>query len=124
MKKCFCFRLQAVVSVSNLISRGEFDGLKGLVHDESIEKIKPKYQLLTQAQKSLIAVNPNDVQVQVPYMFEEAAAESSLYVKMGLLFYVVPGFHDALSQSMFDPVQQFEMRKKFQEDLIVADYRF
>lgn len=112
-----------MVTVSNMISRGEFENLKGLVHDDAVEIVKKNYQQLSSSQKSLLPVNPNDVQVQVHYLFQEAKTESSLFVKMGLLFYVVPGFHEALEKSIFDPVQQIEMRKRFQQDMIVVDYR-
>ncbi|CAF0801290.1 unnamed protein product [Brachionus calyciflorus] len=116
--------LQAIVTVSNMISKGDFDGIRDLVHDTAIEKVKKNYELLDSSQKSLISVNPNDVQVSVHYMFEEAKSDSSLFVKMGLLYYVVPGFYEAVQQTMTDPLKQFEMRKKFQDDLIVVDYRF
>lgn len=115
--------LQAVVTISNMISKGEFNGLKGLVHDSAIEKVKQNYELLDANQKSVLAVNPSDVQVQVHYLFEEAKADSSLFVKMGLLFYVVPGFFEAMQQAMLDPIKQMDIRRKFQDDLIVADYR-
>ena len=115
--------LQAVVTISNMISKGEFDGLKGLVHESAVEKIKKNYELLDSNQKSLITVDQNDVQVQVHYLFEEAKSDSSLFVKMGLLFYVVPGFFEAMQQAMLDPVKQLEIRRKFQDDLIVVDYR-
>ena len=116
--------LQAVATVSNMISKGDFEPLSNLVHQKALETIKNNYKLLDSRQKSLIAVNPNDVQVQVHYMFEEAKADSSLFVKMGLLYYVVPGFYDAIQQAMLDPLKQMEIRKKFQDDLIVVDYRF
>lgn len=116
--------LQAVTTVSNMISKGDFESLGSLVHDKAIKNIQKNFQLLDSNQKRLIAVNPNDVQVQVHYMFEEAKADSSLFVKMGLLYYVVPGFYDTVQNSMLDPLKQLEMRQKFQDDLIVVDYRF
>ncbi|RNA02687.1 Juvenile hormone esterase binding [Brachionus plicatilis] len=116
--------LQAVTTVSNMISKGDFQSLGDLVHGKAIEKIKKNYELLDSNQKKMIVVNPNDVQVQVHYMFEEAKADSSLFVKMGLLYYVVPGFYDAIQETMLDPLKQMEIRRKFQDDLIVVDYRF
>ncbi len=110
------------MTVSNLVSKGEFDGLNNLVTPESIEQIKSNYSKLNQEQKELIGINQADVQLQVAYNFE-TVEEPRLLAKICLLFYVVPGFQEALSKVAFDPSLSLDLRKKFERDLIIADYR-
>jgi hypothetical protein len=96
--------------------------LNSLVSAETIEKIKPNYSQLNDEQKRLLAINQTDVQLQVAYNFE-TVEDTRLFAKICLLFYVVPGFQEALSKIAIDPTLSPELRKKFEQDLIIADYR-
>ncbi len=105
-----------------MISRGDFDSLNSLVSVETAEKIQSNYSQLNDEQKRLIAINQADVQLQVAYNFE-TVEDTRQFAKICLLFYVVPGFQEALSKIAIDPTLSPELRRKFEQDLIIADYR-
>jgi hypothetical protein len=117
--------------VSENISKGDFDSLNNLVHEDSLKEIKKNYEGLSAQQRKLIAVRVEDIQGQVPYLFQTAndEKESRTFVKIGVLYFVVPGLADTL-QKVFSPTQNMsngsefnEVSKTFKHNLIVADYR-
>ena len=118
-----------MLNVSNSISQGDFESLKPLIQEDSLEIIKKNYALLNQEQKKLIGVVETDNQGMAPYLFQQAEDDSSsrTFVKIGVLFFYVPGFGDKLNK-VFKPqssVSEFtEAAQTFKFNLIVADYRF
>jgi hypothetical protein len=112
-----------------MISSGEFESLKPLLSENTLDTIKQKLPLLNTEQKKLIAVREDDIQGMSPYLFQKASdeANSRVFVKIGMLYFVVPGFSDTLKR-VFEPrnsVNEFqEAATAFKHNLIVADYRF
>lgn len=115
---------KAMLLISNNISRGDFDTIKGLVHDSSIETIKQNYSRLNAQQKALIAARKEDVQMQTLHMFEKVSPNQDVtFVKIGILFQILPGVVDLLEEAKRNPTAHVEIFKKFQTDLLVADYQ-
>lgn len=115
---------KAMILISNIISRGDFDSLKGLVQESSIETIKKNYSRLSPQQKDLIGTKKDDIQMQTLHLFETASPSDDVtFVKIGLLFQIVPGITEAFDEAKRNPNSHLELIKKFQNDLIVADYQ-
>lgn len=113
--------------ISNTISRGDFDSLKDLVQSSSIEAIKQNYARLSDQQKQSIAVKKEDIQMRTLHLFENVSPENTddlTYVKIGLLFQIVPGFSSLLEESKRNPNSFIELSRRLQTDLIVADYQY
>lgn len=58
---------QAVEVVSGLLSRGEFNGLEGLVTPEVITEVKKSLSSFNMAQRQQLAVDQNDIYFSFPY---------------------------------------------------------
>lgn len=119
---------QALLTVSKYISTGDFDSLSALVHEGTLSEVKQSYSSLSMEQRKLIAVRQEDIQGQAPYLFERAddANQQAIYVKIGILTFVVPGFNDTL-QKVFSPrntPSEFsEAANVFKHNLMICDYR-
>lgn len=112
-----------MLHISNSISRGDFDSLKGLVRDESIETIKKNFAQLSAQQKEKIATRKEDIQMQSLHVFETVSFENAAtYVKIGMLFQMLPGLAN-MWENAKDPNALMEIAKRMQTDLIVADYQ-
>jgi hypothetical protein len=121
--------MKAVCTVSKMIAEEQYDLLKPLVNENTAELIKERMPLLSVEQKKLITVNEPDIQGVAPYLFQKANDEPTgrVFVKIGILYFVVPGFSDTLKK-VFEPrntVDEFQTAAStFKHNLIVADYRF
>ena len=114
---------QALLTVSNLISRGDFNSLKGLVDSDAINEIKSNYEKLDTHQKSIIGVKDlKDIQTSLATEFITKFDDHKL-VGIGMKFYVAPGFAEEVNKNAFDPIAFQELAKKFKKSLMVADYR-
>lgn len=121
-------QLKAMLLISNKISRGEFDALRGLVADNSIEVIRANYARLSSQQQSMIAAREDDIQSVMFHLFETAKSHTegsdSTFVKIGVVFQVLPGIKDLLEQTITNPQAQLELIRKLREDSMIADYRY
>jgi hypothetical protein len=111
-----------------MISSKEIDNLKPLLSQNTLQQIERKLPLLSAEQRRLVAVKEEDIQGMAPYLFQKATDEANtrVFVKIGMLYFVVPGFSDTLKK-VFEPrnsVNEFqEAATAFKHNLIVADYR-
>ena len=117
-----------MILISSLIARGEFDSLRNLVMESSIDTIKKNYALLSAEQKSMIATNQDDIQMQTLHLFDTVSPDDAekrgvTYVKIGMLFQIVPGIREVFDEARKKPNAHMEIIRKFQQDLIVADYQ-
>ena len=112
-----------MLSISNSISRGDFESLKGLVRDESIEIIKNNFSLLSAQQKEQIATRKEDIHLRRLHVFETVSNQNGVtYVKIGMLFQILPGISNMWDNAK-DPNSLVEIAKRMLTDLIIADYQ-
>lgn len=115
-----------MLNISNSISRGEFDSLKGLVRDDSIEIIKKNFSLLSDQQKKQIATRKEDIHLHRLHVFETVSNQNGsnqvTYVKIGMLFHILPGIAN-MWENVKDSNALMEIAKRMLTDLIVADYQ-
>jgi hypothetical protein len=112
------------VTISSRIARGDFDSLKGLVHEPSIAIIKENFNKLNENQKKNIAIPPEDIQYNLHYYFDLAKAESSSFVVIGMLIYCVPGIAAEMAKLGSNRLDPFEITRKYKEELMICDYRY
>ncbi|XP_048116342.1 m-AAA protease-interacting protein 1, mitochondrial isoform X1 [Alosa alosa] len=57
---------QAVVHVSTMVSNGKFEDLRGVLSDEAVERVKTKYNVLSDVQRRNIAICSDDIVFLLP----------------------------------------------------------
>ncbi len=112
------------MKVSELISNGEFESLKPVVSENTLNTIKQKIPLLSIEHRKRIAFKEGDINGIVPYLFQKVNnnANSRVFVKIGMLYFVVPGFSDTI-EKVIKTGNPLGVRE-IEHHLIVADYRF
>lgn len=111
-------------TVSHIISRGDLEKLKGVVHDDSIDIIKNNYEKLNDKQRDLIKLNSKDITLIVPYDFTLIKNDRT-FASISVLANVAPGVFDSVNMPnlMSGQESMWELKKKFEENLMVCDYR-
>lgn len=71
----------------------------------------------------MIATQKDDIQMKAFHMFETANAPDGTYVKIGVVFQIVPGLNELLQHPLSNPQTQLEIIRKFQNDHTVAEYQ-
>jgi hypothetical protein len=117
------FIFKAVITVSNLIARNQFERLSGLVFDESINIIKTNFSKLTSEQQMSISIVKEDIRFMLPYDFDVSTSNERTFAKMSVLFYYVPDSGDLINRAKFDAKLGFELNERIKNGFIIADYR-
>ena len=117
---------QAVVNVSNLISNGNFDGLENLVEKESVIEIKNNYGRLSNNQKSLIAIDLQDIFYHFIYevgiIFDDSTKRQFVEVTT-----VMHGVHGIIEKSKGlddDRMSKKEAFDDHKKDYFICNYSF
>lgn len=113
----------ALVTVSNRISQGNFEDLNGLVDPELIEKLKSRYQGLSEEEKSFISIKKEEIANNRIVGFN-VYKTNGLYVRMKLLVYLMNMEKMELDQIGSDNVSMDEYFKKQLQNLMMAEYTF
>lgn len=104
-----------------MISRKEFDSLKGLVHEASIEEIRRNYELLSAEQKATsVAIQFKFIRIKFVYSFEILnSSNSTILVKIRTLFLIDPTYekilahdHYAAEYRCLKNINQFDLWEK------------
>jgi hypothetical protein len=117
------FFFKAVITVSNLIARNQFERISGLVFDESINIIKTNFSKLTSEQQKSITIVREDIRFLLPYDFGITTSNGRTFAKMSVLFYYVPDSGDLIKRAKFDAKLGFELNERIKNGFIIADYR-
>ena len=103
-----------------MISKGNFDELKGLVYGEAIEEIKNNFSKLTLSQKTQVGVNENDLLSKVPYDFEI----NGKFVRLGIVFYYIPNSNYSSIEAENNVAELYKILNERQNDIFVANYEY
>jgi hypothetical protein len=114
---------KAVITVSNLIARNQFERLSGLVFDESINIIKTNFSKLTSEQQKSISIVKEDIRFLLPYDFGVSTSNGRTFMKIFMLFYYVPDSGDLINRAKFDANLAVELNERMKNGFIIADYR-
>ena len=114
----YFIKKKGLIKVSNLISKGNFDELKGLVYDEAIQELKDNFSKLTLSQKTQIGVNENDLLSHVPYDFEIKGD----FVRLGVVFYYIPNSNYSSFEAEKNVSQLYNILNERRDDILVANY--
>ena len=112
----------AMITVSNRISNGKFDDLKGLVEPSLIDKIKIGYAKLNQEQRNMLATSLNQVTHQRVIDFNVLKKDQSTLVEIMIQFYILNNLED-IKNAFSENVNFKEHLTIHVKNLIIAEYR-
>jgi hypothetical protein len=116
-----------------MIAEEQYDLLKPLVNENTVELIKKQMPWLSVEQKKLISINRKEIIMIEPYMFQKAADKPTgrVFVKLGIIYQVVPGLsvnetlYKAISpnNSLLTKEELLTKAIAWYSNVIIADYR-
>jgi len=114
---------QALVAVSGLISRGQFENLDGLVASEAHWELRRNYDRLSPHQRELVAINTRDIIVNFVYeigmIFDDDTDQR--FVEITTVF---QGYYGLDEMKRRNPSSFVEEMYQHREQIYVCNYRF
>ena len=91
MKVTVSFVPKALVSISELMSSGRYEDLKGLATDECITQVRERLAIMNVAQRTSLRVVDSDVYLAFPYqigmiIYDESSGKLSALHIMEVMF--------------------------------------
>lgn len=111
--------------VSDLVSRGRFDELEGLVTSEAVQEVSRNYQNLSSTQRQFVSVNTNDLFFRFVYeigmIFDDNTQRR--FVEITTVFYGLHGLAKAKMEAKIGHAQQ-HAHHHIRNEIYVCNYRF
>lgn len=112
---------QAIAVVSDLVSRGHFDELEGLVTREAVQEVSHNYNSLSAMQRKFVAVNTKDIFLRFIYeigmIFDDETQRR--FVEITTVFQGLHGLDNARMQHEYQYFQHLNRDAAY-----VCNYRF
>lgn len=90
----------------------DFDGLRGLVKDEVIERLRQPIVAMTDAQRSELRVHVDDIVKQFVSGIELNEVHGSVFVDISMVFHVVRDFKRLTSENEITPTEFIKQSSK------------
>jgi len=120
---------QAVIGVSKIISKGDFNSLDGLLTKQAISEIRQNYNKLNDTQRQMIALKPEDIFYKIIYeirmIFNDETNQR--FVEIMVILHGVQDYHKwkTPSEGMFDSTEQKQQHAEdFSSRSYICNYRF
>lgn len=97
--------------VSEKMALADFDGLRGLVTDETIEKIRDPILAMTEKQRSTLFVDSKDIVKQYVTSIDFTQARGSVFVDIFMVYHVVKDFEKITDEAT--PVEFVKEASKY-----------
>lgn len=115
---------QAVETVTNYLSKGDFESLESLVKPEELNGLREKIATFSVLQREEIAIKKDDVYFSFPYqvgvMFNENDANQKRFVEITMCYHVLRG----LSELKEPPPMNMGVNPDYRDKIHTLNYRF
>nr|UQI50363.1 juvenile hormone esterase binding protein [Callinectes toxotes] len=120
--------IQALVYVSQELSKGNFESLEGLVTSPSLEEIKQNFAHFSLKQRLDLAVEKEDIFFSFPYQIgmiftNEGTTHERIFVEITMCYHIFRGFQDYVNSPS---ASEGGLRAVYDnhERISIANYRF